>query len=247
MRAGSTHSPLFVAKELLESRYEGAEAIFVAGSVIRGEASTYSDLDLVVVYKKIPVAFRESFIHRGWPVEAFVHDAATLRYFFEKVDRPQGRSTLAEMISEGHEIPGPSDFSVAIKTLADQTLREGPPALSESEIQDRRYHLSELVDDLRDPRSRPEMMATGAAIFSMLSDYYFRTRRSWSSRGKAAVRRMKKLDPVFARRFSDAFDALFGQGDPALVIQISEEVLAPQGGVLFEGYRREVAPAWRAE
>ncbi len=90
------HSPLFVTKELLETRYQGAEAIFVAGSVVRGEANNFSDLDLVVIFPKVGSAFRESFYHREWPVEAFIHDRETARYFFQKVDPEIGRATLAE-------------------------------------------------------------------------------------------------------------------------------------------------------
>src|SRR3954470_21373245 len=63
------HSPLFVTKDLLENRYKGAEVIFLAGSVMRGEATDFSDIDVVVVYPKIDKAFRESFYHLDWPVE----------------------------------------------------------------------------------------------------------------------------------------------------------------------------------
>ena len=54
----STHSPLFVTKELFETRYLGANAIFVTGSVIRGEATKHSDLDLVILYPHVEHAYR---------------------------------------------------------------------------------------------------------------------------------------------------------------------------------------------
>ncbi len=241
----ATHSPLFVTKELLETRYQGAEAIFVAGSVVRGEASTYSDLDLVVIFPRVEAAYRDSFTHRGWPVEALVHDPETIRYFFENVDRHIGRATLADMISEGHEIPGPTPLTENLKSLAGATLREGPPALTEEEVEDRRYHISELIDDIREPRSRQELIASGTLVYNELADYYFRSRRGWAGTGKAVLRRMKKEDPVFARKFSEAFDVLFGSGESGKVIDLATELLAPAGGFLFEGYRRNVPTAWR--
>lgn len=241
----ATHSPMFVTKELLETRYQGAETIFVAGSVVRGEATTYSDLDLVVLYPKIKAAYRESFFHRDWPVEAFIHDPETLRYFFQKVDRPIGRATLAEMISEGQEIPGPSEFSDQVKKLAIDVLREGPPPLSEGEIQDLRYHISELIDDIREPRSKQELIAAATLAYNELANYYFRASRNWTGSGKALLKRMRKTDPVFARRFSEAFDVLFAAGQPARVIELAEELLAQQGGFLFDGYRRDVSADWR--
>ena len=241
----ATHSPLYVTKELFETRYQGAEAIFLAGSVIRGEASSYSDLDLVVVYPKLPAAYRESFTHRSWPVEAFIHDPDTLRYFFDKIDRELGRPTLAEMISEGHEVPGPSPTTDRLKHLARKTLLEGPPALSESDLQDRRYQLSELVDDIREPRSRQELVASATVIYNELADYYFRARREWTGGGKAIVKRLKKTDPGFGRKFTDAFDSLFVSGQTKPVIDLVEEILGRDGGLLFDGYRRDVPADWR--
>ena len=76
-----------VANEIRSNRYKDAEAVFAAGSIIRGEGTPFSDLDLVVVYAELRCAFRQSFRFGGYPVEAFVHDPATLEYFFVEVDR----------------------------------------------------------------------------------------------------------------------------------------------------------------
>jgi hypothetical protein len=181
----------------------------------------------------------------GWPVEAFVHDLETLKFFLEKVDRPAGSATLAEMISEGLEIPGPSALSETAKVLARAALQNGPPALTENEVQDRRYQISELIDDIREPRNRQEMIASATLVYNKLAEYYFRSRCDWSCKGKAILKRMKKADPAFARRFGEAFDVLFSTGQPGRVIELAEELMAPQGGLLFEGYRREVPVNWR--
>ena len=37
------------ARIIREDRYAGAMAVFAAGSIVRGEGTPYSDLDLVVV------------------------------------------------------------------------------------------------------------------------------------------------------------------------------------------------------
>ena len=236
----ATHSPLYVTKELLETRYKGADAIFVAGSVVRGEATTYSDLDLVVIYPKIPVAFRESFSHLDWPVEAFIHDPYTLEFFFRHIDHQIGRATLAEMVLEGHVVPGGTELTERLKQLASATLQAGPPALPSEEIADRRYQISELIDDIREPKTRGELIASATVIFNDLADYYVRMRRGWTGSGKGVLKRMKRIDPAFARRFSEAFEDLFATGQTGRVIDLAAEVLAPEGGFLFEGYRREV-------
>jgi hypothetical protein len=235
------HSPLFVTKDLLETRYKGAEVIFVAGSVMRGEATEHSDLDLVVVYPKIEQAFRESFYHLEWPIEAFVHDPKTLKQFFYDIDQPTGTSTLAEMVYDGLETPTASAFSDELKKMAGDVLQTGPPALTPAEIEDRRYHLSERLDDLRMPRSKIELFATASFFFGEIADYYFRINRQYSATGKAILKKLKKSDPAFYRRFTEAFDQLFSTGQSKLVIELTEELLAPHGGLLFDQYRREAA------
>ena len=85
--------------------------IFLAGSIVRGESTPFSDLDLVVIFDKLPAAYRESFYFQGFPIEAFVHDPETLNYFLYEIDRPSGIPSLAQMIVEGIEIPKPNDLS----------------------------------------------------------------------------------------------------------------------------------------
>lgn len=241
----STHSPLFVTKELFETRYQGADSIFVTGSVVRGEATAHSDLDLVVVFPKVERAYRESFVHKGWPVEAFIHDPETLRYFFQHVDKNLGRATLAEMCAEGHEIPSATEVTRQVKQMAQAALREGPPALSDEDLQDRRYHISEILDDMREPRNRHELVASASLLYLELADFYFRTKLSFTGSGKGLVRRMKRADPAFARRFADAFDDVFSTGQSARVIAMAEDLMSENGGLLFEGYRRDVPVDWR--
>lgn len=242
----STHSPLFVTKELFETRYQGADAIFVTGSVIRGEATAHSDLDLVILYPRVDRAYRESFFHKGWPVEAFIHDPETLRYFFQNVDKHLGRATLAEMVADGHEIPCATELTRAVKSMASADLAQGPQALSEDDVREYRYHISEILDDMREPRNRQELTASATLLYNELADFFMRSHRGWTGTGKNLVRRLKRADPTFARRFSEAFEECFAGGQSAKVIALAEEVLAPHGGPLFEGYHLATPIEWRA-
>ena len=55
-----------VAKEILESKYSEARVLFLAGSIVRGEGTPHSDLDLVVIFDKLTNAYRESFHFQGF-------------------------------------------------------------------------------------------------------------------------------------------------------------------------------------
>jgi predicted nucleotidyltransferase len=119
-----------IANSIRNQRYADALVLFAAGSFVRGEATAFSDLDLVVVYESLSNAYRESFRFEGFPVEAFVHDSQTLHYFFVEVDRPSGVPSLPQMVKEGIEIPDSSAFSRSLKGLATSVIEMGPPALT---------------------------------------------------------------------------------------------------------------------
>jgi predicted nucleotidyltransferase len=148
-----------LANAIRSTRFDGANAVFAAGSIVRGEGTATSDLDLVVVYPRLECAYRESFIFDGFPVEAFVHDAETLEYFFLELDRPSGIPALPQMIVEGVEIPASTEVSQALKQRAVAIIAMGPPPLDSPTEQRMRYFVSDSLDDLRAPRSRDELMA----------------------------------------------------------------------------------------
>ena len=226
-------------------RYADASIVFAAGSIVRGEGTPYSDLDLVVVYPTLERAYRESFRFDGYPVEGFVHDPETLNYFFTELDRASGVPSLPQMVLEGVEIPGPSDLSRALKQRAAEVLDMGPPALSPEDERRLRYSISDLVDDLREPRSNQELLGTGAKLFEELANYYLRSRGLWSAKAKAIPRALERADAAMYAKYSRGFERLFKHGDAGPVIELAEEVLGPAGGFLFDGFRSEAPSTWR--
>jgi len=233
------------ATALHRERYADAEVVFLAGSLVRGEGTPTSDLDLVVVFKSLPNAYRESFRFRGWPVEAFVHDPQTLAYFFHRVDKPSGVPSLPTMVSEGIEIPRSSEFSRSLKALAHSVMAEGPPPWARTDIDGSRYAITGLVDDLREPRSRAEQFATATTLYAALANHILRRRGVWSAKDKTIPRQLRKLDVSLAEEFGASFSALFERGESAQVITLAEQILASDGGWLFEGYILPAPAEWR--
>lgn len=230
------------ALEVVAERFADAAVVFLTGSVVRDEATTTSDLDLVVIYERLEAAYRESFMHDDWPVEAFVHDPETLRHFFE---RDRSRGVLAHMVAGGTPLPHETDLSRELKSLAAESIQAGPSLWSDAEIDASRYAITNLVDDLRAPRSRAELIATGTQLYAALGEHFLRTRGRWSALGKNFPRRLAADDPAFALRLADSFSLLFGSGRADAAIGLSEEVLRPNGGWLFAGYRALAPANWR--
>jgi predicted nucleotidyltransferase len=236
--------PVEVAASLHRERYPGARVIFVAGSAARREDTPGSDLDLVVVFDRLPHAYRESFLFRGWPVEAVVYDLETLKYFLFEVDVPSGNPVWAEMIADSIEVPDATPLSQSLKQTACALLSAGPPPLSEREERLKRYVITSIVGDLRQPRPREQLLASGTVLYDQVAFYYFRTRRLWATSGKLVPKWLRKADEAFAEEFCASFAELF-RGSPTRLIKLVEELLAPHGGLLFDGYRMEAPAKWR--
>jgi predicted nucleotidyltransferase len=231
-----------VAHAIRMERYPDADAMCVGGSILRGEGTPFSDLDLVVVYAEIVRAFRESFRFGGYPIEAFVHDPETLEYFFVDVDRATGIPALPQLIVEAIEIPAPTTLSQELKRRAAALIEAGPPRLDDERERRMRYFLSDTLDDLRAPRNRDELVATGARLYEQLADYHLRRRGLWSAKGKDIPRVLGRADAALFARYRDAFTALFARGEPDAVVRLAEELMKDAGGPLFDGFRAE-APA----
>jgi predicted nucleotidyltransferase len=238
--------PVEAVRGIWRERYAGARVVLLAGSVLRGEATPASDLDLVVVYERLPHAWREAFVSGGWPVEAFVHDPETLNHFFE-VDRRRAIPALMRMVIEGVEIPEPSHFSARIKKQAAEMFEAGPPRWTEDDIRLMRYRLTDWLDDLRHPRSPDELIATGAYLYGDVADFFLRSRGLWAAHSKTIPRRLLEVDASFAERCRHAFESLFAGRRAEPVHALVEEMLAPFGGLLFDGFHRDALPEERVK
>ena len=231
-------SPVEAARRVFAERYAEARVLFLAGSVIRGEATETSDLDVVVVYERLAHAWRESFSCGGWPVEAFVHDPETWEHFVE-IDRRRGVPALLRMVIEGVEVPQASEFSAALKRRAVEVYEAGPERWDEDEMRLRRYRLTDWVDDIRHPRAAEELVATGAYLYQDVAEFFLRSRGLWAAHSKTIPRRLREVDAEFAERFRRAFEALFAERRQAPAIALVEEMLGPHGGLLFDGFKRD--------
>lgn len=234
-----------VARSLALSRYPSAEVIFCAGSILRGEGTDTSDIDLVVILPKVENAWRESLVFKGWPVEAFVHDPETLHYFFLEVDAKSGVPSLPQMVMEGKLVLGNPERAKQFKGIADQIIQAGPAALSEEDIRNRLYGITDLIEDLRAPKSRDELIGAATRLYDLLADFALRSKGHWSGDGKQISRALNKYRPDIYHRFTRAFDELFIHESTDTVVSFAEELVAPFGGFIFDGYRRDAPVSWR--
>jgi len=233
-----------LANQVLSSKFPAASVAFLGGSVSRNEATSTSDLDIVVIYSSIPQARREAFAFEGVRVDTFVHDLETLQYFVEEVDVPSGCPGLPSMIADGIPLPEASKLSEKIKTMMKGVLSKGPPPLTEKALTHQRFLITDLIADIADPRNPEEFLATATRLYSSFGDLWLRSQNAWSGQGKSLFRQIKAVDPEFAKKFHHAFSTAFSSGDASLAIKFCEEALKPVGGALLD-LTEEAPPNWK--
>lgn len=233
------NDPLPTIQKLIKERYVQAKAIFWAGSVSVNQGTSASDLDLVIIFEKVAHAYREAFIYDGWPIDAFIHDLDTLRYFFEESRTGNGISGLCYMILNGREVTNPSAFSKNVKTLAQEVLNTGPAIWDQEQINKERFLITDVLDDIKYPTGRDEQIASASWLLEALGQFYFRSQNKWCASGKSIISYLKSDNPDLALEFMQAFEDLFQRGHPSALELLVKKILEPYGGLFWNGFRSE--------
>jgi len=247
MNRDAQHAAIARAARFAATVCPSAEVVLLAGSAARGEATPYSDLDIIALFSALPSgAYREMHRFENHDFELFAHDIQTLTYFCREIEQPSGQPVLATMVVEGTEIVSTNSSLLAhARKICANTLQSGPPALTPEALESRRYALTDLLYSLLATPDEATRIACGSALYNALSDFSLRSASQWSASGKAIPKTLNRFDPALASRFSAAFSALFADSKMQLTEELVEIVLAPYGGLLRAGFR-QIAPAgWR--
>lgn len=244
-KLSSRSDPLPIIQNLIRERYPDAKAVFWAGSVSQNQGTDSSDLDLVIVYKSLPNAYREAFIYDDWPIDVFIHDLDTLRYFCCTLEASDGKPALVNMILHGHEILAPNELSTQAKAIADKALAKGPDEWSQAQIDKERFLITDILDDIKFPKNREEQLISAVHLFEPLIQFYFRASKKWAASGKSLMRLFKKEDSDLASEFNQSFESLFQTGDTSGIEKVVQKILTPYGGFLWDGFRSNAPSEWR--
>ena len=224
--------PIADAGALVADRFPGALAAFLGGGVLSARRTATSDLDVVVVITGPPAPFRESLRWRGWPVELFVHDQASIERYFA-LDAAYRKPNLARMVADGAPLAGREDIRTAITERARSVLAAGPPELTTAELEWRRYGLTDLLDDLAGSTDPGETAVIGWTAWRQTAELALLLGGHWLGGGKWLLRELRAADPALAAELVAASD------DPPRLIAVADLVLGRAGGRLWAGYRAE--------
>lgn len=216
------------------NHFSNCHGALLAGSVVRGEATETSDLDIVIFDSNLQSAYRESLIEYGWNIEAFVHNLTSYKEFF-KSDCERARPSLPKMVSEGIVLKD-SGILEAIKQEAKDLLAKGPEEWSVETIRIKRYFITDALDDFIGCSIRAEEIFIANTLAELVSEFVLRTNRQWIGTSKWVIRSLRYYDEKFADLFVEAFDTFYKTGDKNKIILMVDDILQPFGGRLFQGF-----------
>lgn len=231
-------TPISVARRLVRERFPAAEQAWLGGSVVRGEATATSDLDITVL-DRTATAHRNSLRYGGWPVELFVHSEASIRHFVAK-DLKQRKPSMARLVAEGVPLLTGSGGQ-GVRTHCEQVLADGPGPLSADVVDQYRYALSDLVDDVRGDVDGVVGTAIAVETWRRSADLILGINGRWSGGGKWLMREILALDAALGTRWAVTLDGALRSalnGDSSALLKVAEDVLEAAGGRLWEGFQQ---------
>lgn len=229
-------NPIDAANAFIRKYFPDCWAAFLAGSVVRGEETPTSDLDIVIITSGDKGApYRESFRAFGWPIEAFIHTAESYRDFFAS-DAKRRRPSLPMMCAEGIILRDQDGQAIRIKEEARGLIDAGPEPLSAAETNNLRYAITDILDDLLGSQRHDESLFIAYDLAVTATELILSYHRQWLGRGKWVLRAFHRYDPHLAEQLAEALRAFCETGDRDKLVQFAESALEPVGGRLFEGY-----------
>ena len=226
---------LNTANNFIQSYFPECSFALVAGSVVRGEATTTSDLDVVIINDKNEETYRESFYEYGWPIEVFIYTFETYKDFFES-DVKRRRPSLPKMLSEGIVLKDKYGIESKIREEANQLLKNGPAPFDQSEMNSQRYNITDMIDDLIGAKVYEEEIFIVNELSEKIVNFILVNNGQWMGRGKWLPKLLKKFDEELYIELINSLNKFYKDNDKQYFTEYVTDELNKYGGRLFEGY-----------
>lgn len=222
------------AQQFIAQYFPHCDGALLAGSVVRGEATETSDLDIVVFDHTRMASYRESIVAFGWAIEVFVHNLTSYKQYFHE-DYKRARPSMPRMVSEGIVLKD-NGILDGIKNEAKLLLDKGPEEWTEQTVKIKQYFITDALDDFIGCSNKAEELFIANALAELVSEFVLRTNRQWIGHSKWVVRALLQHDEAFTLHFIQAFDIFYKTGNKQHIIQLVNNVLEPFGGKYFDGF-----------
>lgn len=227
--------PVEAAARVTSERFAECRDAFLSRSVLTSRRTSTSDLDVVVILDGPPAPYRETIRSDSWIVELFIHSRESLLFFYD-LDAQSGTCTLAQMCADGHVLRSVASEATEIQDEARTFIANGPPALTDVELEQRRYRLTDLLDDFRGSSDSVEIAFIASRLVEEAGDLALRSARRWTGTGKWLARHLDTAGDDLAIRLVHGLKTVLCANDKQPLIESISEVLDMAGGPLTEGF-----------
>ena len=215
--------------------YPDADLVAVGGSAARTRRPR-SDIDLLIVgpARMFQPGADEAAHTDLWRGDLFEVFASTPEAFrrHQEAGIARFRPVSGFLLVDGVVVldRGRSDALIA---WTRQVLGAGPTP-SAKELAQRRYSVTNALDDLLDATDPAEIAVLAGALFERLAEFLLLANGRWIASGRHLLGRLRDLDPTFAAALGSALAAR----DVAQLERLTLEGLDPFGGRLMAGHVR---------
>ncbi len=228
-----------VARRLVAEQYPDARAAWLGGSVVRGDASSTSDLDITVLLSGPPAPMRRSLEYGGWPVEVFVHTEDSLAHFRNK-DQERRQPSMMRLVGETVVLLDTDGSGARLQQECIDEVAAGPRALTTPELDQLRYGITCLLDDLADAATDDVRTALASMLWQDAARLLLTGSRLWSGTGKGLLRELTAYDEQHGTDHARAL--LAGVRNPDALVEEVDGILDQFGGRLFAGFELGAQP-----
>ncbi|WP_433168776.1 nucleotidyltransferase domain-containing protein [Kribbella sp. CA-247076] len=228
-----------VARQLIAEEYPDARAAWLGGSVVRGDAGSTSDLDITVLLTGPPAPFRRSLEYGGWPVELFVHTEKSLRHFCDK-DQVRRQPSMMRLVGETVVLVDKDGSGARLRQAGLDEIAAGPTPLTTDELDQLRYGITCLLDDLADATTVDVRTAIASILWQDAARLLLTGSRLWSGTGKGLLRELHRYDEAHGTDHGRALPA--GVLDTERLVEEVDGILDQFGGRLFAGFELRAQP-----
>lgn len=224
------------AKLLVANNFPKCSLAVLSGSSGRNENNEHSDLDIVILDDTAEYAYRKTLKTYNWIVEYFVLTSSSYRDIFNEGIQAANPS-LQRMLDEGRIIKC-DECGARIIEEARSDLSYGPMLWSSDEIDEHRYLITDLLEDIKGGGPSAELWFTVNRLTVALCEFHLRVNRQWIAEGKHLFRALKKFDHDMALALESSLEAFYLGSNYAPLEKLIRKTLEPYGGMLLEGFEQ---------
>ena len=224
-----------VIDRFLAEHFPSAEIAILAGSTSRSTRTATSDIDLLILGDDMFDDGRDShaatYRFEGEVFEAFAYTRRGFEVWAER-GFAQHRPVIVQMLLDGLTVHGAAERANFVRAW--EARYEQGPTVTASELDHRRYVITDILDDYTDASDPLERRVLAGLLFERTAELILVTNGHWIGAGKYLPRRLREFDAGRARLLSEPYLA---DDHDLFARQITDE-LERAGGRLQEGFER---------